>query len=221
MKVEEKKNAIRLRKKGYSMNDIVRELQVSKASVSLWVRNVSLTHTQRKNLTARGFSVDAVEKRRMSRIARTREEHRILTKHAGEEISSLSQHELWFLGIALYWGEGGKTHHGMVRIANSDPAVIQIMMRFFREICNVPEAKFNGHVHTFSHLNAKKAEEYWSNISGIPRQQFYKTYIKQSVASKNKRDTLPYGTFQIYVCDTKLFLRIMGWIERIKELSKL
>ena len=138
-------------------------------------------------------------------------------KEAGRDISSLSLHELWLIGIALYWGEGGKTHRGMARIANSDPAVIKIMMRFFREICNVPEEKFQGHVHTFSHLNAKKAETYWSGVSNIPVKQFYKTYVKQSIATKNKRDTLPYGTFQIYVCDTVLFYRIIGWIERVKD----
>jgi hypothetical protein len=138
-------------------------------------------------------------------------------KQAGQDIHALSPRDLWLVGIALYWGEGGKTNRGMARISNSDPAVIQIMMRFFREICQVPEAKFRGHIHTFSHRNVKTAEAYWSEISGIPTKQFYKSYIKQSVASKNKRDTLPYGTFQIYVCDTKLFYKIIGWIERIKE----
>lgn len=203
------------------MNEIVRELKVSKASVSLWVRDILLTPSQREKLTARGFSVDVVEKRRITRIARTHQARVVLMKKAGEDLQSLPPRDLWLVGIALYWGEGGKTHRGMARISNSDPAIVQIMMRFFREICSVPEGKFRGHIHTFSHLNAQKAEKYWSQISGIPRRQFYKTYVKKSVASKNKRDTLPYGTFQIYVCDTKLFFKIIGWIERIKELGVL
>lgn len=121
----------------------------------------------------------------------------------------------------MYWGEGGKTNKGMARISNSDPDVIKFMMNFFREIFNVPHAKFRGHVHTFSHLNAEKAERYWSTVSGIPRKQFYKTYSKPSIASKGKRDKLPYGTFQIYVCDTIIFLTIKGWIERLSELGGL
>ncbi len=118
----------------------------------------------------------------------------------------------------LYLAEGGKTKR-ITRIANSDPAVIQIMMRFFREICGVAESKFQGHIHTFTHADIKKTEKYWSEITGISRKQFYKTYTKPSVASLQKRQTLPYGTFDIYVCDTKLFLTIMGWIEKIKELT--
>jgi hypothetical protein len=92
-------------------------------------------------------------------------------------------------------------------------------MRFFREICKVPEDKFHASIHTFAHANIEKTEKYWSKISGISRNQFFKTYIKPSSASLQKRNTLPFGTFDIYVCDTKLFLTIMGWIEKVKELT--
>jgi len=208
-----------MREKGLSMAEIAKKIGVTKSSVSLWVRDIQLTPTQRSQLTCRGFSVDAVEKRRINRIANTREKHAALMKDAGKDIEGLSLRELWLIGIALYWGEGGKTKTGMARISNSDPAVIRLMMRFFREICKVPEEKFRGHVNTFSHLNANHAEKYWSEISQIPRKQFFKTYSKQSIASKNKKDSLPNGTFQIYACDTKLFFTIIGWIEKIKELG--
>ena len=152
-------------------------------------------------------------------MANTHQRHRLVIESAKGEIPSITKRELLLIGTALYWGEGGKTKTGMARIANSDPNVIRIMMRFFQEIFDVPPRKFRGHVHTFSHLNVEAAERYWAGVSGIPRNQFYKTYAKPSVASSNKRDNLPYGTFQIYVCDTKIFLTIMGWIERLSELD--
>ncbi|OGG50949.1 hypothetical protein A2763_02865 [Candidatus Kaiserbacteria bacterium RIFCSPHIGHO2_01_FULL_54_36] len=216
MKSEEKKKAILLREQGGSIKEIARDLGVAVSSVSLWVRSIVLSSRQRQLLTKRGFSVDAIEKRRTARIGRTQRQRQELMDTASKMIKRLSQRELWLIGIALYWGEGGKTNHGAARISNSDPAVIQIMMRFFREICKVPDEKFNGHVHTFSHLNAEVAERYWSGITGISRNKFYKTYSKPSIASKGKKDSLPYGTFQIYVNNTKLFFTIMGWIERLK-----
>ena len=217
MKSEEKMAAIALRKEGGSIKEIARKLQVAQASVSVWVRDVELTSEQRSMLTARGFSVDAVEKRRINRIASTRKRHQKIMEEAAKDIRALSRRDLWLIGVALYWGEGGKTNQGSARLSNSDPHVILIMMRFFKEICRVPGEKFRGHVHTFSHLNTTKAENYWAEISGIPKEQFYKSYVKKSAASKDKRETLPYGTFQIYVSDTHLFLKIMGWIEKIKE----
>lgn len=219
MKREEKDFATQLRKEGMAMNEIAKKVGVSKSSVSLWVRDVALTEKQRNSLSKNGFSVDVIEKRRVARITNTRNRRRLEMDLAKKDIKAISKQELFLIGVALYWGEGGKTERSMVRIANADPYVISFMMRFFREVCEVPEAKFRGHVHTFSHLHAVKAEKYWSGISGIPHTQFFKTYSKPSIASKNKKDSLPYGTFQIYVCDTKLFYRIKGWIERLGEIG--
>lgn len=56
----------------------------------------------------------------------------------------------------LYLGEGAKSNKGMARLANSDPAVIQMMMRFFREVCNVPEKKFHAYIHTYENADVKK-----------------------------------------------------------------
>lgn len=220
MKKKEKNRAVALRRKGKSLNEISRTLRVSKASVSLWVRDIALSAQQRSRLNANGYSVDAIEKRRIRRIENTRERHKKVSDAAKQSIESLSRRELLLVGAALYWGEGGKTEKGMARVSNSDPELIRIMMRFFREICDVPEKRFRGHVHTFSHLNAQKAERFWSKVSGIPRHQFYKTYTKPSSASLGKMDRLPYGTFQIYVCDTVLFFTIKGWIERLAELGR-
>lgn len=137
---------------------------------------------------------------------------------AKKDISEISQKELKIIGTMIYWGEGGKTGHWSVRLANSDPVIIQVMMRFFREICKVSDDKFHAHIHTFENANIEKTEKYWSKISGVPRNKFYKTYVKPSKAGLQKRKTLPHGTLDIYVHDTKIFLTIMGWIERISEL---
>lgn len=216
MKVQEKKQAIALRKAGTSMGDIAEQIGVAKSSVSYWVRDVRLTKDQRNKLNQNGHSVDAIEKRRISRMSKTDLRRTEIIEQAKTEAVQLYNNPLWCIGVSLYWGEGGKTQN-MVRISNSDPAVITLMLRFFTEVCNAPIEKMRGHVHTFSHQHVGKTEQYWSELSGIPLSQFFKTYVKQSSASKKKRDTLPYGTFQLYVHDTDLFFRIKGWMEAVKE----
>ena len=217
MKITEKEKARKLRKQGKSINQIVAEAGLSKASVSEWVRDIVLTKSQKDKISKRGRSIESIEKRRISRLKNEQNKRQIIINKAKKDIIKISLKELKLIGIMLYWGEGGKTGR-VVRLANSDPEIIKIMMRFFREICNVPENKFNGHIHTFAHANINKTEKYWSKITRIPKKQFYKTYIKPSSASLQKRNTLPFGTFDIYVCDTKLFLTIIGWIEKIKEI---
>ncbi len=217
MKNIEQKEAVRLRRKGVSLGEIATTLKVAKSSVSLWVRDVPLTVSQRTKLNKNGHSIDAIEKRRDSRIGKTKLRRKNWQQEAMLEAPLLAKNIDWCIGVALYWGEGGKTQQ-TARISNSDPAVIKTMMYFFRHTCQVPEEKFRGHVHTFAHNNVKKAEEYWSAISGIPSERLFKTYVKQSSASLDKRHTLPYGTFQIYVHDTSFFYRMMGWLEYLKKL---
>jgi predicted transcriptional regulator len=218
MKLIEKEKARVLRKKGYSINQIVKIAGLTKSSVSLWVRDIVLTSSQKKKISENGRSIESVERRRVNRLLNEDARRQIIIDEAKKDFSCISLEQLKLIGIMLYLGEGGKTKRGCARISNSDPVVIKIMMRFFREVCGVPEDRFRGNIHTFTHADVIKTEKYWSKVTGIPIKQFHKTYIKLSSASLQKRYTLPYGTFSIYISDTKLFLTIMGWIEKVKEL---
>lgn len=211
MKYKEKIKARKLRSEGLSINQIKDKLKVAKSSVSLWVRDIELTLAQKNCLSEKGQMKEVVERRRTTRLTKENARRQIIIDGAKNEIKNITYNELKLIGAALYWAEGGKTVRGLVRFSNSDPLMIKVIMRFFREICKVPKSKFRGYVHTHSHLDYKKGEKYWSEVSGIPLKQFFKTYRRPSVASENKKDNLPYGTFDIYVCSTELFLKIKGW----------
>lgn len=217
MKKKEKEKAINLRKKGMSVRDITNKVNAAKSSVSRWVRDVKLTKKQKKHLKEKSHSQFVIEKRRKTRIKNEKQKRQKIINKAKKEINNISEKELFLIGISLYWGEGGKTQRGLVRLTNSDSRLIKVMMKFFRDICEVPEDKFRGHIHLHPHLNKNKAENYWSNISGIPKKQFFKTSQQHNKSSKNKKDSLPLGTFTIYVCDTELFLKIKGWTEGLVE----
>ena len=216
MKTKEKQQAIKLRRQGKSVGEIAATVDVSKGSVSRWVRDVSLTNTQRHTLQANSHSQATVEKRRNTRITNTNIRHQKVYTDALQEAVEYSKNPDWCIGVSLYWGEGGKTQN-MIRIANSDVFVIKRMMYFFRLIMNVPEEKFRIHIHGFKHSNVDELETYWSKVTEVPRNQFFKTYRKKSAASKFKRSTLKYGTVQIYVLDTNMFFRMMGWIDYVKQ----
>jgi len=224
MKLQEKLEARRLRSLGYSLNEIKKRLDATKlnsakSSISLWVQDIELTPEQKKGLSQKGIQKGIIEQRRTTRLKNESAKRQLIIDAANKEIKKISERELWLIGVMLYWAEGGKTRRGMVRFSNSDPEMIKIMMAFFRKICNVPEEKYRGYIHIHPHLNYKKAEKYWSSISGIPLNKFFKTYRKMNSSSKNKKDNLPFGTFDVYVLSTELFLKILGWAKGIFESS--
>ena len=217
MKLKERESARELRRRGWSVRAIAEHTMCSKSSISKWVRDVPLTVEQIERLKSnqdKGRAKAASHPNSPRNVwSKIRDDIR---KSAREEIpSNCFLETLKIVGAALYWAEGYKSGVNMVNFSNSDPCMIGLMMQFFRKVCRVPAQKFRGVVHIHSHLDEKKARRYWSRISEIPLKQFHKTQIAVSKVSKNKRNTLPMGTFRIVISDTRLRARIKGWIEGI------
>lgn len=211
MKLEQRASARLLRKKGHSIPDIAKQLRVSKGSVSRWVNDVELSAAVLKEIQLRSHSQLAIERRRTARLKNEVAKRTKVTDKAKSTIQAISKKELHLIGVALYWGEGSKRKRNVVEFTNSDPGMIKVMRKFFNEVCAVPKDKFRGHVYLHNHLNQKEAEKYWSKISGVPISQFHKTSVQKNT-KRLKKDTLPYGTFALVICDTQLKLSMDGWI---------
>jgi len=212
MKLKEKYKAVSLRQKGTSITTIAEDLNVSKGSVSRWVKDVQLSAATLSKIRARSHSAAAVEARRISRLKKEDARRAVVIERAKNSISRVTQEQLFLVGIALYWGEGSKKKRGVAEFTNSDPRMIKIMKKFFKSVCKVPESKFRGHVYLHEHMDKKNAEQYWSKVANIPLQQFHKTSIQKN-KNRVQKDTLPYGTFAIVICDTSLKLSLDGWTE--------
>lgn len=219
MKARERKFARKLRRSGYSVREIAKLTGCSKSSISKWVRDIPLTSSQIKRLKSnqdKGRAKAAQHPNSPKYVwAKIRSS---ITKSAAEEIpSKYSLNILKIVGSSLYWAEGYKTGLNVVHFSNSNPYMIRLMMEFFKKVCKVPIMKFRGAIHIHPHQDKEKAKRFWSKVSGIPPRQFHKTQVSVSKASKNKRDTLPLGTFAIFICDTRLQSRIKGWIKGIER----
>jgi len=214
MKAKERKVARNLRFKGKSVREIVKAIKCSKSTISRWVQDISLTEKQIKRLRtnqdkarAKAAKHPNSPKQKWGRIRKA------IFENAKQEISqNPDKTTLKLIGAALYWAEGYTAGRNKVFFSNSDPAMLRLMMRFFREICRVPEGKFRGGINIHSHSGVAKAKRFWSNVSKIPMHNFHKVQVVKSRASRNKRHTLPYGTFGITISDTRLLTRIKGWI---------
>lgn len=207
MKFNEKIKAIRLRKLGCSYTKILKEIKVSKSTLSIWLRDIELTPNQEgKLLKGRELSRYAGAKaQQKKRIEKTRE----IMDEAKKEIENLAKNILFLPGIMLYWAEGAKSNE-TIKFSNSDPLMIKLMMRWFREICNVREEKFRIALHIHELHCRKDMERYWSKITSVPLKQFQKTYVKPTSLGQ-RRNVLYNGTCVICVFDKNLFRRMQGW----------
>ena len=136
-----KSEAIQLRKKGLSYNEIKKELNVAKSTLSLWLKTVPLTAEQRKKFYTKRI-LNLVRGPKSQRERRHREIAKVI-KEAEKEIQlPLSFEAYRLLGAALYWAEGKKTRH--FAVTNSDSHLILFMVRWFEKIFGIPPSGFKG-----------------------------------------------------------------------------
>lgn len=216
MKTLEKQQAVTLRIQGLSYREIQESIAVSRGSLSRWLRDTRLTEAQHariheKNLAVRRKFVEYNERRHVDSQTNKRE----TLQQSAKEIGGISARELHIVGTALYWAEGSKGYlTSVVEFVNADPAMIALMMRWFRECCTVPEQKFRARVHLHHPDQRHACEQFWSHLTGIPTRQFTKPIVKLSPTSQRKRgNTLPYGTLHLRIADVHLLMRIRGWVQ--------
>ena len=190
-----KNRAIELRRDGCSYTDIKRELNVSKSTLTLWLRDVPY---KPNDAVLKRF----VHARELSSLARTKirlESEKNALIAAGKDIGkTISKRDLLFLGLGLYMGEGSKS--AMVRVANSDLEVIKLTMIWLKKVYGLRNNNFSIRIHLYPDSDVEKCLDYWARNTGIPRSQFHKTSIdRRTNKMKAHQGKLPYGTAHLTV----------------------
>lgn len=219
LRLEDKRRAIELRIRGKTYGEIrVAIPNLSKSTLSHWLSNVKLTSEQEKKLriNIEKITYNARAKtawvKKQKRIAQTR----YITEQAKKELPSLLRSPLFLIGLSLYWAEGSRKHD-YIQFANSDPQLIKIMMKWFKEVCKVPEERIRVHVYIHKVYSHENCEEFWSKITSIPVSRFGKTTYKPT--PHNVKKNLDYkGVCRIDIGNVNLFRRIMGWQQGLSEI---
>ena len=223
-KPEEKTRALALRRQGKSVKEIALLLHVSKGSVSAWVRDIPLTAEQSARLHARQIEAGAAGRIAGAIANRRRKEVRIAiaNQEAQAKIPRISKESLFFLGLALYWGEGTKASNGIVSVTNSDPEIIKLMIRWFRECWEVEDTRFRARIYISDiHRYRKDALlDYWEETLGIPRSQFSETIFLHKGRKVYENQDTYYGVMALRVAKGAfLRLRILSLIEQTKKVA--
>src|SRR3989344_1620529 len=141
-RIEAKLKAVALRKRGYSLSEIIKSVGASKSSVSVWVRNVPLTTRGRERLLTKiklGQLISAENKHKRTRI-----ELNGFVKVAEADLEKIVLDSLHvrFICALLYWCEGTKNYFQGVNFINSDSRLVSTFLRFFRKSFQVDEKQF-------------------------------------------------------------------------------
>lgn len=211
--------AIKLRQNGFSYNEISKYVPVAHSTISRWCCKIILTEKQKARLLEKknnnSFISDVKKK-----AVRVREEAKVW---ADNEIKKLLNHKnsdlLFLSGILLYWAEGTKgPNQKCIEVTNTDPNVIKIMLRFFREILKVPENKLRVMIRIGEKGDVMAAEKYWQKITGVLKNNFHKSEILELSIGSKSLEKHPYGICRISVYSIFFYRKIAELIKRLNDI---
>ena len=167
-KLAEREKARELRSQGMSLLEIAQQLNVSKSSVSLWVRDLDVKIEQRRAGWWTNGNPHPATIRKHAQIEE-------LNERGIERLGQLSEQAFLAAGAALYAGEGAKTDGG-VGFANSDAAMVAFFCRWLRRFFDVDESRLRVRLYLHEGLDLEGATRHWSRVTGIPASQFTTPY---------------------------------------------
>jgi len=178
MKTAYKIRAIELRKKGHSLNEITREIPVSKSSLSTWLRGIILSKDAQTIIKSKMTNGQiASQKSKLAQTAfREKEAYDLASILVDNLKTDFSYRKI--LCAMIYHCEGTKNERNGIVFTNSDPRLIRCFLTLFRESFDLDEKKFRVCVHLHSYHNKDQQLNFWSKTSSIPVQQFIRPYQK-------------------------------------------
>lgn len=212
--------AIDLRSQGVSIKQIAMQLKISTSSASKWTRDINLTSQQLDKLRINECNGKALgrlkstmikKEIRLEKIEKSRREGAVI-------VGNINKRELLLLGLALYWGEGGKKNR-RVEFCNSDPRMVKFLILWLIKCFEVRSEDLICWVgiNEIHEPRESIVREYWSKVLNLPLGQFRKTSYKR-VKSKKVYANFDqhFGTLSIVVAkSTNLYYQIMGLIDSL------
>ncbi len=205
-KWRERERARQLRADSWTLLDIARELNVSKASVSVWVRDVEFVPKPR-NRGHSSHKPHPLTVRKQAEIERCRDE-------AAATIGELSERDLLVYGLALYLGEGAKTPQSGFGLANTSVEVMVSFMMWLRRCFEIEESRLRARLYLHQGLDLDGATQFWSAALGIPTDQFTAAY-RPEPRDRFRGSKHPNGCITVRYSDVTLHRRVMALISAL------
>lgn len=212
-KESEYKQALNLRKQGFSYREIARTCGVSVSTVSKWLSalpGADLIVAENKRKAAkenRGRLLLINKARNTERQKQYKEAERI----AKLEYENYRTNSLFVAGLTLYIAVGDSTDARSMRISNSRPELHRLFIRFAMQFLGVPKTSIHMWLLLYPDLDEVICMQYWSKYTGISVSQFYSN---QYVEGRSKKSTLHFGVGNTIIGSTLLKKKLNLWIKQ-------
>jgi transcriptional regulator with XRE-family HTH domain len=204
--------AIQLRERGFTLQEIAKVCDVSKSTISKWLAgsDISAKVTERNKRRAGLANVSRLKLINKARNIEREKKYQEAVKEAEVSYKHYRNDPLFIAGLMLYIGEGDNKDRAKIRIANSRTSVHRIFIDFMIAYFGIERSKIRFWVLLYPDLSEPVCMKQWSKVLKLPYSQFYKNQVIQG---KSKKRALQFGVGNTIIVSTVLKYKLNRWIE--------
>ncbi len=217
---EKYEQAVSLRKRGFTLEEIAKYCDISKSTASKWLKNKAFSEDVSKQNKRRAGTENA-KRLRLVNKARGGERatrYREAERSAETEYKHYKKTPLFTAGLMLYQASGDHKNDSQIRLSTADIKLHKLFIKFAIEYLGVEKQQIRCWLLLYPDLKEETCLKKWHRTLSIPYAQFHKSQVIQN---KQRHKTLHYGVGNTIIGSTVLKHKLNRWIElMLKELTK-
>ncbi|MBI2057813.1 MAG: hypothetical protein HYT63_02425 [Candidatus Yanofskybacteria bacterium] len=193
-----KQKAIELRiKHELSYSAIKNKLGVPKSTLSNWLINFPLSKERVLELKRKAWKKNEAKYelyRITMREKKEKREEEYYNKYKNK-LSNFSQNSYFIAGLALYLAEGSKRSSAKLVFTNTNSKLVIFFIYWINKFFKFPKEKIRIFLQLYPNMDIEKELFFWEKELKLPRQQFYKPFIRKLLPSSfSYRESFHHGT---------------------------
>ncbi len=211
-KAEAYKQAINLRKRGFSYREIAEICNISVGTASKWLSPLPesqsiVAENKRKAAKENSARLLLINK---ARNTERNKQYKEAERLAHIEYQNYRTNPLFMSGLALYTSVGDLSHSRLLRLASTRPELHRLFIRFVMQFLGVEKPSIHIWLLLYPDLDEVACMQYWSKKVGLSPAQFYKNHYVESLSTKQ---TLHFGVGNTIIGSTILKKKLNLWIK--------
>jgi transposase-like protein len=205
---ELKQKAIQLRQQQQlSYGAIRKQIPVAKSTLSVWLRPYPLSKEKISELRRMAWKASEakIERFRLKMREKRESEDQIFYEKYLKKFGRIDERSFFVAGLMLYIAEGTKRAPAKLALANTDPRVQRVFIRWLEKFFHIHRGDLRVHLQLYQTMDVEKEIKIWQNKLSLGRSQFYKPFIRKlTPASFSYQESFRHGTASVMVFGSKI-----------------
>ena len=189
---------------------------MSMAILSDWFKNEAWSSEIKSRLASKASTKNSYKLKLMhtARMKKLTDSYDDARREAKDEYKKFRTNPLFIAGLMIYWGEGDKRSKYRCGIANTEPLMIKVFIRFLREICKIEVEKITVWLLLYPDLKDDVCRNFWKEKITLGESNF-----RNSITIKGKSSVrrLSYGVCNVAFHNRYFKEKMLAWLQLASE----